>query len=183
MLTEFGSDAYNTAANKEDQEYQAKVLISNWKEIYANAAGMGKNGNSIGGFTFQFSDGWWKNGQTTNLDEHDVAASWSNGGYTNDYAAGENNMNEEWFGISAKGKTNENGTYELFPRAAYYALKQVHQFNPFSATKANINVIDNVQVAEAVLLSRGDKAAAQADDKGKIYLSDLQMNFTTQYGW
>lgn len=179
MLTEFGSDAYNTASNKEDQEYQAKVLVSNWKEIYANAAGMGKNGNSVGGFTFQFSDGWWKNGQTTNLDEHDVAASWSNGGYTNDFAAGENNMNEEWFGICAKGKTNENGTYELFPRAAYYALKQVHQFNPFSTVKANTNVIDNVQVTEAMLLARGDKAALQAEDKGKVYLSDLQMNFTT----
>jgi hypothetical protein len=29
-----------------------------------NAAGLGKAGNSIGGFTFQFSDGWWKYGQT-----------------------------------------------------------------------------------------------------------------------
>ncbi|MFY7899075.1 MAG: glycoside hydrolase family 2 TIM barrel-domain containing protein, partial [Chitinophagaceae bacterium] len=71
VLTEFGSDAYNTKANKEDQEYQARVLVSNWKEIYANAAGMGKNNNSLGGFTFQFSDGWWKTGQTVNLDEHD----------------------------------------------------------------------------------------------------------------
>lgn len=69
---------------------------------------MGKAGNSLGGFTFQFSDGWWKTGQTTNLDEHDPAASWSNGGYLNDYKEGENNMNEEeWFGICAKGKANE----------------------------------------------------------------------------
>ncbi len=37
ILTEFGSDAYNTIANQEDQEYQAKVLLSNWKEIYNNA--------------------------------------------------------------------------------------------------------------------------------------------------
>ena len=116
LLTEFGSDAYNTMANSEDQESQAKYLVSNWKEIYANAAGMGKAGNSIGGFTFQFSDGWWKTGQTTNLDEHDVAASWSNGGYQNDYKVGENNMNEEWFGICAKGATNERGTYQLYPR-------------------------------------------------------------------
>ena len=47
MLTEFGSDAYNTQANQEDQGYQAKVLVSNWKEIYSNAAGIGKNGNGI----------------------------------------------------------------------------------------------------------------------------------------
>ncbi|MFY7963367.1 MAG: glycoside hydrolase family 2 TIM barrel-domain containing protein [Chitinophagaceae bacterium] len=179
ILSEFGSDAFNSAANKEDQEYQAKVLISNWKEIYANAAGMGKNGNSLGGFTFQFSDGWWKTGQTVNLDDHDATASWANGGYTNDFVKGENNMNEEWFGICAKGKNNENGNYELFPRAAYYALKQAHQFNPYATSKGNLSVLDNVQIADAMLLARADKAALQAEDKGKLYLSDLQMNFST----
>jgi Glycosyl hydrolases family 2, TIM barrel domain len=180
MLTEFGSDAYNTQSNSEDQEYQAKVLVSNWKEIYANAAGMGKNGNSLGGFTFQFSDGWWKTGQTTNLDEHDAVASWSNGGYLNDYKAGENNMNEEWFGICAKGKTNERGTYELYPRAAYYALKDVHRFNPYNTeSRAQINYFENIQLADAVLRARGDKAAQQSEDKGKLYLSDLQANFST----
>lgn len=178
MLTEFGSDAYNTQANSEDQEYQAKVLVSNWKEIYANAAGMGKAGNSLGGFTFQFSDGWWKTGQTTNLDEHDPAASWSNGGYLNDYKEGENNMNEEWFGICAKGKTNERGTYELYPRAAYYALKEVHQFNPYGSG-AGLTYLDRIQIADAALRARGDKAALQAEDKGKLYLSDLQANFST----
>lgn len=180
MLTEFGSDAYNTMANQEDQEYQAKVLVSNWKEIYANAAGMGKNGNSLGGFTFQFSDGWWKTGQTSNLDEHDTNASWSNGGYLNDYKAGENNMNEEWFGICAKGKTNERGTYELYPRAAYYALKDVHRFNPYSGGgTAQLNQFDNMQMTDALLRARGDKAALQAEEKGKVYLSDLQANFST----
>lgn len=180
MLTEFGSDAYNAIANSEDQLAQAKYLVSNWKEIYANAAGMGKAGNSIGGFTFQFSDGWWKFGQTTNLDEHDMNASWSNGGYQNDYKAGENNMNEEWFGICAKGETNERGTYELYPRAAYYALKEAHQFNPYSANAIEkVNYFDNIQIAEALLRARGDKAASQSDDKGKLYLSNLQANFST----
>lgn len=180
LLTEFGADAFNTLANNEDQEYQAKVLVSNWKEIYANAAGMGKSGNSLGGFTFQFSDGWWKTGQTTNLDEHDATASWSNGGYINDYKKGQNNMNEEWFGICAKGKTNERGTYDVYPRAAYYALKEIHQFNPYTTeAKAQINLLDNMQMADAVLRARGDKAALQAEDKGKLYLSDLQANFST----
>lgn len=180
LLTEFGADAYNTQANSEDQEYQAKVLVSNWKEIFANAAGMGKNGNSLGGFTFQFSDGWWKTGQTTNLDEHDATASWSNGGYLNDYKEGENNMNEEWFGICAKGRTNERGTYELFPRAAYYALKEVHQFNPYQpSANAQIGNLDRIQLSDAVLRARADKAALQSEDKGKLYLSDLQANFYT----
>ncbi|MBP6430446.1 MAG: hypothetical protein KA319_01665 [Ferruginibacter sp.] len=178
LLTEFGADAYNAKANKEDQDYQAKVLVSNWKEIYANAAGMGKSNNSIGGFTFQFSDGWWKTGQTTNLDEHDAAASWSNGGYSNDFEKGENNMNEEWFGICAKGKTDENGNYPLYPRAAYYALKDVHQFNPYNANaKLQMNSLDNIQVADAVMRAGGNKGNAESESK--IYLSDLQANFST----
>ncbi len=180
MLTEFGADAYNTQANSEDQEFQAKCLMSNWKEIYANAAGLGKAGNSLGGFTFQFSDGWWKTGQTLNLDEHDVNASWSNGGYLNDYVEGENNMNEEWFGICAKGTTNERGTYQLYPRAAYYVLKEMHAFNPYATESSrHINQLDNIQITNAVLLARGDKAALESEDKGKLYLSNLQANFTT----
>lgn len=180
VLTEFGADAYNAKSNQEDQQYQAEILVKNWKEIYANAAGMGNNGNSIGGFTFQFSDGWWKTGQTTNLEEHDPTASWANGGYTNDFVNGENNMNEEWFGICAKGKTNERGTYALYPRAAYYALKEVHSFNPYIAGSASsLNMIDNISIADAMLRARGDKAALDAKDKGKLYLSNLQANFYT----
>ncbi len=180
VLTEFGADAYNTLANKEDQEYQAKVLLSNWKEIYENAAGMGKNDNSLGGFTFQFSDGWWKTGQTLNLEEHDATASWSNGGYSNDFVQGENNMNEEWFGICAKGQTNERGTYDLYPRAAYYALQSAHRINPYTATSASINAaFGSIYVVEAALRARGDKAVLESKDKGKLYLSNLQANFNT----
>ncbi|WP_407527739.1 hypothetical protein PDL71_07905 [Lacibacter sp. MH-610] len=131
VLTEFGADAFNMQTNAEDQDYQSKILAANWKEIYANASGSGLAGNSIGGFTFQFSDGWWKAGQTTGLDVHDKTASWSNGGYSNDYTKGVNNMNEEWFGICAKGKTNAKGVYELIPRAAYYTLKEIHKHKPY----------------------------------------------------
>jgi hypothetical protein len=180
ILTEFGSDAFNTLANKEDQEYQAKVLLSNWKEIYGNVVGMGKNENSLGGFTFQFSDGWWKTGQTINLEEHDATASWSNGGYSNDFVKGENNMNEEWFGICAKGQTNERGTYELYPRAAYYTLQNVHRFNPYTGTTAAINALfSEISIADATLRARGDKAVLESKDKGKLYLSNLQANFNT----
>jgi len=137
MFTEFGADAFNTQTNAEDQESQATYLLGNWTEIYGNAARNGKAGNSIGGFTFQFSDGWWKFGQTANLDVHDINASWSNGGYQNDYVAGENNMNEEWFGICAKGKVNEQSLYVLYPRAAYYALKELHAYDPYRPTHYN----------------------------------------------
>jgi exo-beta-1,3-glucanase (GH17 family) len=131
LFTEFGSDAYNAVSQKEDQGAQAAILKANWKEIYENAAGIGKSGNCIGGFTFQFSDGWWKYAQTENLDIHDTNASWVNGGYGSDFVKGRNNMNEEWFGVCAKGAANSNGRYQLFPRTAYYILKEVHRFNPY----------------------------------------------------
>lgn len=133
MLTEFGADAYNTRDNTEDQMSQARCLLANWQEIYENARGLRTAGNSIGGFTFQFSDGWWKTGQTENLDIHDTHASWSNGGYLSDYEHGKNNMNEEWFGICAKGQPDDRGLYQLYPRAAYFTLQKVHELDPFSA--------------------------------------------------
>lgn len=132
LFTEFGADAFNALTNEEDQPAQAHYMVANWQEIYANVAGLGQVGNSLGGFTFQFSDGWWKFGQTSNLEVHDNNASWSNGGYLHDFVEGKNNMNEEWFGICAKGPTNKRGLYQLYPRAAYYALKEVHQLNPFA---------------------------------------------------
>jgi len=131
MFTEFGGDAFNSIKMEEDQSAHAEYLLSNWKEIYENTAGLGKAENSIGGFTFQWSDGWWKTGQTINLDKHDSTASWTNGGYYHDFVKGKPNMNEEWFGICAKGKTLENGTYPLYPRAAYYILQEVNKLNPY----------------------------------------------------
>lgn len=132
LLTEFGSDAFNTITQKEETLIQAGILLENWKEVYNNAAGMGGFDNSIGGFTFQFSDGWWKYGQTRNLDIHDTHASWANGGYEFDYTEGSNNMNEEWFGVMAKGPLNDKGIAELYPRPAYYVLKEVHLFEPYA---------------------------------------------------
>ncbi len=133
LLTEFGSDVFNAITMEEAQQEQAYYDVKNWQEIYENAAGLGKAGNSIGGFTFQFSDGWWKFGQTINLDVHDTNASWENGGYAFDHVPGQNNMNEEWFGICAKGPTNAMGFYPLYPRAAYYALKEAHQLYPYAS--------------------------------------------------
>jgi hypothetical protein len=140
LFTEFGADAYNAILQKEDQAMQAFYMVENWREIYENAAGLGKAENSIGGFTFQFSDGWWKYGQTINLEKQNVNASWASSGYHMDYDKGRNNMNEEWFGICAKGARNNLGLYPLYPRAAYFALQEVHQLDPF-LIEMNLNVI------------------------------------------
>jgi hypothetical protein len=182
MFTEFGSDAYNAISSEEDQQSQAYYLTNNWKEIYQNAAGLGKAENCIGGFTFMFSDGWWKYKQTENLDLHDTYASWINGGYLNDYVAGENNMNEEWYGICAKGETNERGLYQLYPRAAYYVLQQVHKLNPYSnsLTTDSINkYFSNIQITNEVLKARGDKASLMGEIAKRIRISGVRAEVTT----
>lgn len=182
LFTEFGADAYNDVAQQEDQTSQAHYLVQNWKEIYENAAGLGKAGNSIGGFTFQFSDGWWKTGQTRNLSVHDVTASWANGGYIHDFVPGENNMNEEWFGICAKGPTDAMGHYQLYPRAAYYALKDMHRFNPYSSGKSSEDarmLASSISLAGATLSARGDKASLDASRNSKIRLSRFTADFTS----
>ncbi len=185
MFTEFGADAFSAIEQKEDQYSQAYYMVGNWKEIYENAAGLGKANNSIGGFTFQFSDGWWKFGfdDRKNADLHDNNASWSNGGYARDLPAeGENNMNEEWFGICAKGPTSPRGLYDLYPRAAYYALKEAHKLNPYEVG-VDLPFIDNyfgnIELADAVLRARGDKAALSGQQTSKLRLSNLQAKFTT----
>ena len=175
-------DAFNAVENDEDQQSQAYYMVNNWKEIYENAAGLGKAGNCIGGFTFQFSDGWWKFGQTTNLDVHDNNASWNNGGYLNDYVPGENNMNEEWFGICAKGPTNERGLYQLYPRAAYYALRDVHKFAPYAdgITAATLDRhFSGIELSGAVLQARGDNAALAGEQTKKIRISGLRAEITS----
>lgn len=182
LLTEFGSDAFNVKTNQEDQQSQAMYDVANWHEIYAYAAGLGKSGNSIGGFTFQFSDGWWKYKQTEGLEVHDTHASWSNGGYQFDYAPGLDNMNEEWFGICAKGPTDEMGHYQLYPRAAYYALKEVHKLNPYASglTKNDLkDYFENIIIADASLRARGDKAALQGERNSKVRLSRFTADLST----
>ena len=180
LFTEFGSDAFNAVANAEDQKMQSFFMVENWKEIYQNASGLGKAENSLGGFTFQFSDGWWKFGQTKDLDVHDNNASWFNGGYFLDAKVGTNNMNEEWFGICAKGPTNAAGLYTLYPRAAYYSLKEAHSINPLE-TGMTANLVtkhfSDISLMDGVLRARGDKAAIGGNEK--IRLSNLRAEFTT----
>ncbi|MDC1104641.1 glycosidase, partial [Polaribacter sp.] len=136
--------------------------------------------NSLGGFTFQFSDGWWKFGQTKDLDVHDNNASWSNGGYYIDFKEGKNNMNEEWFGICAKGPTNAAGLYTLYPRAAYYSLQEAHRINPFDEGVTSNSLakhFSNISLMDGVLRARGGKATMGSNEK--ISLSNLRAEFTT----
>ena len=144
VFFEFGSDAFNAREFTEDQVAQAAILRDQWKEMYNKAAGNGEEGNSIGGFVFEWRDEWWKYLQIENLDKQDTNASWSNQAYMFDWAEGKNNMNEEWFGITALGTPNSEGVYTARPRAAYDVLSAIWHMDPYLYKKAAFNQeIDN----------------------------------------
>jgi hypothetical protein len=134
MYTEFGADAFDAAREREDPLTQAEYLRAQWQEVYEHSHGKGRAGNAIGGFVFQWSDEWWKYLQEFNLAVHDTHASWANGGYPEDLLPGEDNMNEEWFGICAKTPSGEDGLYEVRPRAAYYLLQAGFRLDPYAPT-------------------------------------------------
>jgi beta-galactosidase len=147
ILFEFGSDAFNARELAEDQGAQAVILRDQWKEMYNKAAGNGEESNSIGGFVFEWRDEWWKYLQTENLDRQDNNASWSNQAYTFDWADGNNNMNEEWFGITALGAPNSDGVHTARPRAAYDVLSAIWHMDPYLCEKSAFNQeIDNFDI-------------------------------------
>ncbi len=182
MFTEFGADAFNARTQHEDQVMQARYLTGQWREIYEKSAGHGQEGNAIGGCVFQWSDGWWKYRQEERLDVHDTNASWPNGGYTEDYVPGENNMNEEWWGVCAKGRPDARGLYTLYPRAACYALRRAWALDPY-APGSTIGVIDArfaaITPTAVTLEAEGSHAAQATDALERARVSNLRLQFET----
>ncbi len=138
LFFEFGSDAFNARTNREDQQAQAVLLKGMWQEMYNKAYGKNEEGNSIGGFVFEWRDEWWKYKQTENLDVQDTTASWANGGYEFDFEEGKNNMNEEWYGITRIGDIDSSGIYATEPRMAYDVLKEIWKLDPYQDSKSTI---------------------------------------------
>ena len=182
MFTEFGADAFDAKKMREDQTTQARYLLGQWQEIYEQSAGKGMVGNSIGGLTFQWSDGWWKYGQDTNLETHDINASWGNDAYPEDFSPGDNNMNEEWWGVCAKGPTDSYGLFELYPRAAFYALQDAYKLDPYGPN-TDIAAIQrhfaSILPDESRLQSRADEALLVTKAMSKVRISNVQMKFET----
>jgi beta-galactosidase len=182
MLTEFGADAWNARYMREDQLMQTRYLLGQWQEIYEQSHGKGRSGNSIGGLTFQWSDGWWKHGQEDRLDIQDTHASWPNDAYMEDYVPGDNNMNEEWWGIMAKGFPDHRGHFELYPRGAFYALKDAYKLDPY-APGTTLETIRrhfaSIDPTLAVLRARGDRAALVADPLERLSITGLPLDLET----
>jgi hypothetical protein len=139
IFFEFGSDAYNARDLREDQPAQANYLRGQWQEMYNKSYGNGEEGNAIGGYVFEWRDEWWKYKQTENLDVQDNTASWGNGGYKFDFVEGQNNMNEEWFGITSIGAIDPSGYYESVPRIAYDVIKSIFALDPYKLEKSQVN--------------------------------------------
>jgi hypothetical protein len=182
VFTEFGADAFNAKEMREDQIMQARYLIGQWQEIYEMSAGKGRTGNCIGGMIFQWTDGWWKFRQEERLDIHDTNASWPNGGYWEDFVEGDNNMNEEWWGITAKGYPDMSGHYDVYPRAAYYALQRAFRLDPYSPD-TNLEKIRShfgaIYPAASALEARGNTAMVQASSASRLRLSGVRLEFET----
>ncbi|MEL6345683.1 MAG: hypothetical protein AAFV53_21420, partial [Myxococcota bacterium] len=172
FYSEFGADAYDAKAGREDGNTQAEYFRDQWEDVYLHAYGNGGVGNSIGGYSFQWTDGWWKYRQEENLDVHDTNASWPNGAYAEDFVEGSNNMNEEWFGITAKTPPNPDGSFDLQPRPAYFILRDAYKVHPYSASREEI-------IAHFDSLQPGSYAAEVAAFKALGATQNKRVELTT----
>ena len=180
MFTEFGADAFNAKSGHEDAAAQADIELDEWHELYDQSWGKGRAGNAIGGFVFQWTDGWWKVGQEKNLDVHDTIATWSNAAYAYDYAPGENNMNEEWFGITALGNPDARGLYQVRPRIAYYVLQQAFKLDPYAPdlTRERIDAhFAAIHPSEYASRYQSNEALARINALEWLRISNLRMLF------
>ena len=180
VFMEFGSDAFNAKNFAEDQPAQASFLKGQWQEMYNQSYGNGGYGNAIGGFIFEWRDEWWKYKQTENLDVQDRNASWANGGYTFDHVEGQNNMNEEWFGIMALGDINDDGVYVAEPRMAYDVMTEIWSLDPYSGGQTKVNAMINDVDMELLSLKsdiRELKADKKANDKFRLVGGNFRGEF------
>ncbi len=181
MYTEFGADAYNARLMKEDSLAQAQYLKGQWQELYMQSYDKGGVGNALGGFTFQWSDGWWKHLQESNLDIHDTNASWPNQGYPHDYVEGQNNMNEEWFGITAKTPPDINGHYSVYWREAAYVLRDIYRLRAYDPQLTPHRIEEHFSTIHPESYSGQYKAAyAQAEQKenARFRVQELRGEFS-----
>ena len=154
------ADAYDAKREREDHISQALYLQALWQEIYEQSYDKGRVGNAIGGLIFQWSDGWWKYRQEVNLDVHDTTASWSNEAYQHDWTPDGNNMNEEWFGICAKGKSDDK----------LFALTAVRDIDDPKLNKSIRKGLKDKDVA--VVMATLDTIAHRGDTEALKDLSD-----------
>ena len=183
LFFEFGSDAFNARDFREDQAAQANYLRGMWQEMYRKSYGNGEEGNAIGGFVFEWRDEWWKYKQTENLDIQDTPASWGNGGYAFDFVEGQNNMNEEWFGITRIGQLDDDGYWISEPRMAVDVLTQIWALDPYEQDGAEVNdQINDINLDYYSLLSevRALRSEQQKSDRFRLSGGSVKAEYFVQ---
>jgi hypothetical protein len=108
FFSEYGTDAYDNRAGREDEANQAATLRRQTGEIRAQLSARDPVLPCLGGTPFEWNDEWWKHGNPT---AHDTA------GFANGGVAGDLFANEEWWGIVDVDRR---------PRQAYQALKEAY---------------------------------------------------------
>ncbi len=177
LYTEFGADAFDARRGREDPLTQAELLLDQWEDVYAHTRGHDV-GNAIGGFVFQWADGWWKTGQDARLDVHDTHASWSNGGYPADHAPGRDNMNEEWFGVAARLPDDGTGQHGLVLRPAYPALRDAWTLDPYAPETDATTIARHFEaITPAVALPAYESAMRAAEPR--VYVKDAEVRLWT----
>ena len=79
-----------------------------------------------------------------------------------DWVEGRNNMNEEWFGITALGPYNSDGVATARPRMAYDVMQEIFAIDIYGTSKTDINnTFANLDLPLFQL--RGDVRALKAD--------------------
>ncbi len=126
VMIEFGCDRYDVLKKREDEDHQALFLQVLWRDIVNNAPGKKGEGNSLGGFVFEWTDEWWKFNEerVAGWKIHDTKGSWANSAYYYDAEAG-TNMNEEWWGIVGLSRKGGGNINTRVPKKAYYILKKL----------------------------------------------------------
>lgn len=130
VLTEFGSDSYDSRDPGEDQQYQADCLGTLLAEAESSLAARSPSGVSSGHIVFEWLDEWWKANPdaanpdntcvdgATSWDTHDSCATWLN------FAYPDSEQQEEWWGIVANNPADPS---DRTPRIAYTTLSDVYR--------------------------------------------------------
>ncbi|MCM8819562.1 MAG: hypothetical protein NC925_02080 [Candidatus Omnitrophica bacterium] len=118
IITEYGAPSYAVGYSQEEaQDYQALYHRNAWIDIYQNSCGFGE-GNSLGGFIFEWLDEWWKAYEPSYHDKKGL--------FTGPFLDGY--MHEEWLGIAGQGD-GSNSPFLRQLKKAYFEYKKLWQKN------------------------------------------------------
>jgi beta-glucuronidase len=132
LITEYGTDVYNQAKDREDEDFQTLYHRRSWRDIMANSFWGSRAGNALGGVIFCWLDKWWLCGASK---AHDVEAGARQG------VKPDGRIHDEWLGMCGQG----NGTRSPFlrqPRKAYYLYKNELWNQPLPEVQKTVEDVD-----------------------------------------